>query len=215
MSSPRSKDSWSVEAAGRLAEAGCARTYLARVCSSVRCGGGSLRQSAKNKKPLNPVMGEVFLARTAAGSEDIFYYAEQVSHHPPGSMQLYEMPGKKLSMSCTFFPVAGFTGTGTVLRAPGPGTPWSPRTHWLVACWHCDAHARSPAYAGQRSDHHPCGRIQRGLRVPYASVVPAWHVSVPLASPCLFWHCRRRYRAYGRRARVDGSDGRRRRRRQA
>ena len=69
--------------------------------------------SNKNKKPLNPIMGELYLARSPeVNGETVYYYAEQVSHHPPGTAVYYEAPGKKLTYQSSLFPRGSFTGTG-------------------------------------------------------------------------------------------------------
>jgi hypothetical protein len=114
-------------------------------------------QGNKNKKPLNPVMGELFLARTPAATGDVvYYYTEQVSHHPPGSAAHYEAPSKQLSMYGTLFPRAGFSGLGTEGTRLRHGTrcphafvrpPPSPLPH--------DTHA-SNAHDGRRFGDDPC-----------------------------------------------------------
>ena len=59
------------------------------------------------KKPFNPVLGESFECYFAKGTEnEIHYFSEQVSHHPPISVLTAVHTPSKVTLTCGFYPKA-------------------------------------------------------------------------------------------------------------
>ncbi|TKR93660.1 hypothetical protein L596_008073 [Steinernema carpocapsae] len=86
------------------------------------------RKSGVAKKPYNPILGETFRCRwkvpglapsgvkTTAGpfpgsdTNELTFFAEQVSHHPPISAFYAEVPGKKISFNAHIWTKSSFLG---------------------------------------------------------------------------------------------------------
>ncbi|RLV95133.1 Oxysterol-binding protein-like protein OBPalpha [Spathaspora sp. JA1] len=75
------------------------------------------------KKPLNPVLGEVFSCYWDNLEEDksAYYIAEQTSHHPPKSSYFYLIPSEKLRVDGVVIPKSRFLGNSSAAIMEGCG----------------------------------------------------------------------------------------------
>lgn len=73
------------------------------------------------KKPLNPVLGEVFTCYWNDIPEDCsaYYVAEQTSHHPPKSSYFYLIPEKKIKVDGVVIPRSKFLGNSSAALMEG------------------------------------------------------------------------------------------------
>lgn len=75
------------------------------------------------KKPLNPVLGEIFACywdKLPQGN-DAYYVSEQTSHHPPKSSYFYLMPNEKIRVDGVVVPISKFLVTSTAAIMNGWG----------------------------------------------------------------------------------------------
>lgn len=73
------------------------------------------------KKPLNPVLGEIFSCywdELPDGSK-AYYIAEQTSHHPPKSSYFYLVPERKIRVDGTLVPRSKFLGNSSAAMMEG------------------------------------------------------------------------------------------------
>lgn len=75
------------------------------------------------KKPLNPVLGEIFTCYwdDLPGENDAYYISEQTSHHPPKSSYFYLVPARKIRVDGTVIPVSKFLGNSSAAMMHGWG----------------------------------------------------------------------------------------------
>lgn len=74
------------------------------------------------KKPLNPVLGEVFSCYwDLEGEQDkkLYYLAEQTSHHPPKSSYFYMIPSEQIRVDGIVIPKSKFLGNSTEAQMDG------------------------------------------------------------------------------------------------
>lgn len=73
------------------------------------------------KKPLNPVLGEVFSCywNDLPGGQNAFYVAEQTSHHPPKSSYFYLVPELKIKVDGVVVPRSKFLGNSSAAMMEG------------------------------------------------------------------------------------------------
>lgn len=75
------------------------------------------------KKPLNPVLGEIFACywdKLPQGN-DAYFVSEQTSHHPPKSSYFYLMPDEKIRVDGVVVPISKFLVTSTAAIMNGWG----------------------------------------------------------------------------------------------
>lgn len=75
------------------------------------------------KKPLNPVLGEVFTCYwdDLPGNQKAYYVAEQTSHHPPKSSYFYLCPELKIRVDGVVIPKLRFLGNSLAALMDGWG----------------------------------------------------------------------------------------------
>ncbi|EGW31991.1 uncharacterized protein SPAPADRAFT_61103, partial [Spathaspora passalidarum NRRL Y-27907] len=75
------------------------------------------------KKPLNPVLGEVFSCYwdNLEDGKSAYYIAEQTSHHPPKSSYFYLIPSEKLRVDGVVIPKSRFLGNSSAAIMEGSG----------------------------------------------------------------------------------------------
>ncbi|KAL6451212.1 OBPALPHA Oxysterol-binding protein-like protein OBPalpha [Candida maltosa Xu316] len=75
------------------------------------------------KKPLNPVLGEVFSCYwdDLPGNSTAYYLAEQTSHHPPKSSYFYISPEEKIRVDGVVIPKSRFLGNSSAAIMEGWG----------------------------------------------------------------------------------------------
>ncbi|CAH6718813.1 oxysterol-binding protein homolog 6 [[Candida] jaroonii] len=75
------------------------------------------------KKPLNPVLGEVFTCYWDNLPEDkkAYYISEQTSHHPPKSSYFYLIPESKIRVDGIVIPKSKFLGNSSAAMMEGWG----------------------------------------------------------------------------------------------
>jgi len=71
------------------------------------------------KKPLNPLLGEVFSCKTDDPEDDTHFFAEQVCHHPPISAFHFEKPGSNIGFAGAFQMSAKFGGNSVAASFSG------------------------------------------------------------------------------------------------
>lgn len=73
------------------------------------------------KKPLNPVLGEVFSCywENIPGDASAYYVSEQTSHHPPKSSYFYLIPEKKIKVDGVVIPRSKFLGNSSAALMEG------------------------------------------------------------------------------------------------
>lgn len=73
------------------------------------------------KKPLNPVLGEIFNCYwdDLDGENKAYYLAEQTSHHPPKSSYFYVVPDKKIKVDGIVIPRSKFLGNSSAALMEG------------------------------------------------------------------------------------------------
>lgn len=71
------------------------------------------------KKPLNPLLGEVFCCKSADPEDDTHYFAEQVCHHPPISAFHFEKPAANIGFAGAFQMAAKFGGNSVAASFNG------------------------------------------------------------------------------------------------
>ncbi|CAK7897062.1 oxysterol-binding protein homolog 7 [[Candida] anglica] len=73
------------------------------------------------KKPLNPVLGEVFACRWEGlpGNCTSYYISEQTSHHPPESSYFYIIPEHKIKVDGVVIPKSKFLGNSSAAMMEG------------------------------------------------------------------------------------------------
>ncbi|CAK7898765.1 oxysterol-binding protein homolog 7 [[Candida] anglica] len=73
------------------------------------------------KKPLNPVLGEVFNCYwdDLPSNDSAYYISEQTSHHPPKSSYFYLVPGQKIRVDGIVVPISKFLGTSSAAIMEG------------------------------------------------------------------------------------------------
>lgn len=73
------------------------------------------------KKPLNPVLGEVFSCywEELPGGGSSYYVAEQTSHHPPESSYFYLVPDRKIRADGVVIPRSKFLGNSSAAMMEG------------------------------------------------------------------------------------------------
>lgn len=73
------------------------------------------------KKPLNPVLGEVFSCYwdDLPDGSDAYYISEQTSHHPPKSSYFYLVPNRKIKVDGTLIPKSKFLGNSSAAIMEG------------------------------------------------------------------------------------------------
>jgi len=136
-------------------------------------------QLGKNKKPFNPVMGEMYIARSPpVEGQEVYYFSEQVSHHPPGMAIHYVAPAKNISLTGTFFPKGTFTGTGALHARGGlAGRPAFVRANCVRLCENASTFASASHEDVERQQPYSVsGRVRRRVQVFVASALPARHV---------------------------------------
>lgn len=73
------------------------------------------------KKPLNPILGEIFTCYwdlPEAGTR-AYYISEQTSHHPPKSSYFYMVPGRHIRVDGTLKPRSRFLGNSAASMMEG------------------------------------------------------------------------------------------------
>nr|AZQ56707.1 oxysterol-binding protein [Suhomyces bokatorum] len=75
------------------------------------------------KKPLNPVLGEIFACYwdNLPGENSAYYVSEQVSHHPPKSSFFYLVPELKIRVDGVVIPKSKFLGNSSAAIMEGWG----------------------------------------------------------------------------------------------
>lgn len=75
------------------------------------------------KKPLNPVLGEVFTCYwdDLPSNNRAYYIAEQTSHHPPKSSYFYLIPEEKIRVDGVVIPKSRFLGNSSAAMMEGWG----------------------------------------------------------------------------------------------
>nr|AZQ56691.1 oxysterol-binding protein [Suhomyces chickasaworum]AZQ56697.1 oxysterol-binding protein [Suhomyces chickasaworum] len=75
------------------------------------------------KKPLNPVLGEVFACYwdDLPNNNSAYYVSEQVSHHPPKSSYFYLVPELKIRVDGILIPKSKFLGNSSAAIMEGWG----------------------------------------------------------------------------------------------
>nr|AZQ56682.1 oxysterol-binding protein [Suhomyces emberorum] len=75
------------------------------------------------KKPLNPVLGEVFACYwdDLPNNNTAYYVSEQVSHHPPKSSYFYLVPELKIRVDGVLIPKSKFLGNSSAAIMEGWG----------------------------------------------------------------------------------------------
>ncbi|KAL2174668.1 uncharacterized protein P884DRAFT_279907 [Thermothelomyces heterothallicus CBS 202.75] len=72
------------------------------------------------KKPLNPVLGEIFTCYwDFPDNKRAYYIAEQTSHHPPKSSYFYMVPGHNIRVDGTLKPRSKFLGNSAASMMEG------------------------------------------------------------------------------------------------
>lgn len=73
------------------------------------------------KKPLNPVLGEIFSCYwdDLPDGSDAYYIAEQTSHHPPKLSYFYLVPDRKIRVDGTLIPKSRFLGNSSAAMMEG------------------------------------------------------------------------------------------------
>lgn len=73
------------------------------------------------KKPLNPVLGEVFKCHwdDLPGGNTSYYLSEQTSHHPPESSYCYVIPERKIKVDGVIIPRSKFLGNSSAAMMEG------------------------------------------------------------------------------------------------
>lgn len=73
------------------------------------------------KKPLNPVLGEVFSCYWDGlpDGSDAYYLSEQTSHHPPKLSYFYLVPDHKIRVDGTLIPKSRFLGNSSAAMMEG------------------------------------------------------------------------------------------------
>ncbi|RCI11868.1 hypothetical protein L249_4214 [Ophiocordyceps polyrhachis-furcata BCC 54312] len=72
------------------------------------------------KKPLNPILGEIFTCYwDLGGNERAYYVSEQTSHHPPKSSYFYMAPGYHIRIDGTLKPRSKFLGNSAASLMEG------------------------------------------------------------------------------------------------
>ncbi|ODV65273.1 Oxysterol-binding protein [Hyphopichia burtonii NRRL Y-1933] len=73
------------------------------------------------KKPLNPILGEVFGCYwdDLPGGNTSYYLSEQTSHHPPESSYFYIVPEKKITADGVIIPRSKFLGNSSAAMMEG------------------------------------------------------------------------------------------------
>lgn len=73
------------------------------------------------KKPLNPVLGEIFSCYwdDLPDGSDAYYIAEQTSHHPPKLSYFYIIPDRKIRVDGTLIPKSRFLGNSSAAMMEG------------------------------------------------------------------------------------------------
>lgn len=73
------------------------------------------------KKPLNPVLGELFSCYwdDLPGGNSAYYLAEQTSHHPPESSYFYVIPEKRVRVDGVVIPRSKFLGNSSAAMMEG------------------------------------------------------------------------------------------------
>lgn len=73
------------------------------------------------KKPLNPILGEVFTSYwdDIPGGNTAYYISEQTSHHPPKSSYFYLIPELKIRVDGIIIPRSKFLGTSSAAIMEG------------------------------------------------------------------------------------------------
>lgn len=73
------------------------------------------------KKPLNPVLGEVFCCYWSQLPDDssAYYLSEQTSHHPPESSYFYLVPEKRIRADGVIIPRSKFLGNSSAAMMEG------------------------------------------------------------------------------------------------
>lgn len=73
------------------------------------------------KKPLNPVLGEVYSCYwdDLPGNLSAYYLAEQTSHHPPESSYFYLIPDKRIRADGVLIPRSRFLGNSSAAMMEG------------------------------------------------------------------------------------------------
>ena len=80
----------------------------------------SLTPSRGVKKPLNPILGEIFTCCWEFPDETRAYYiSEQTSHHPPKSSYFYMVPGHHIRVDGTLKPRSKFLGNSAASMMEG------------------------------------------------------------------------------------------------
>mmetsp|Transcript_8608 Transcript_8608/g.8499 ORF Transcript_8608/g.8499 Transcript_8608/m.8499 type:complete len:468 (-) Transcript_8608:55-1458(-) len=75
------------------------------------------------KKPLNPILGELFACYwdNLPGDNTAYYISEQTSHHPPKSSYFYLMPERKIRVDGVVIPQSKFLGNSSAALMNGWG----------------------------------------------------------------------------------------------
>lgn len=75
------------------------------------------------KKPLNPVLGEIFTCYwdKLPGDNTAYYISEQTSHHPPKLSYFYLCPEQKIRVDGVVIPISKFLGNSTAAIMEGWG----------------------------------------------------------------------------------------------
>ncbi|KAK4136751.1 hypothetical protein BT67DRAFT_439757 [Trichocladium antarcticum] len=72
------------------------------------------------KKPLNPVLGEIYTCYwDFPGNSRAYYISEQTSHHPPKSSYFYMVPGRHIRVDGTLKPRSKFLGNSAASMMEG------------------------------------------------------------------------------------------------
>ena len=72
------------------------------------------------KKPLNPILGEIFTCYWDFPDDTKAYYiSEQTSHHPPKSSYFYMVPGHHIRVDGTLKPRSKFLGNSAASMMEG------------------------------------------------------------------------------------------------
>lgn len=72
------------------------------------------------KKPLNPILGEIFSCYwDLEGGKRAYYISEQTSHHPPKSSYFYAAPDSHIRIDGTLKPRSKFLGNSAASLMEG------------------------------------------------------------------------------------------------
>lgn len=98
-----------------------AGTYAPRACDPLRSNKYIiLTDNSGVKKPLNPILGEIFSCYwDLEEGKRAYYISEQTSHHPPKSSYFYLAPDHHIRIDGTLKPRSRFLGNSAASLMEG------------------------------------------------------------------------------------------------